>query len=42
MKKSLDYNHFRTHSSLGDIPPAEFAARFAPRPSAEFSSSGRS
>ncbi|QDW66076.1 IS3 family transposase [Luteimonas granuli] len=38
----LDYNHFRTHSSLGDIPPAEFAARFALQPSAEFSSSGRS
>lgn len=38
----LDYNHFRTHSSLGDIPPAEFAARFAPQPRAEFSSSGRS
>jgi transposase InsO family protein len=24
-----DYNHFRTHSSLGDVPPAEFAAQFA-------------
>ena len=38
----LDYNHFRTHSSLGDIPPAEFAARFSPSTAAEFSSSDRS
>ena len=38
----LDYNQFRTHSSLGDIPPAEFAARFSPSPAAEFSSSDRS
>ena len=37
----LDYNHFRTHSSLGDIPPAEFAARFSPSTAAEFSSSDR-
>ena len=38
----VDYNQFRTHSSLGDIPPAEFAARFTSPPEAEFSSSGRS
>jgi putative transposase len=36
-----DYNHFRTHSSLGDITPNEFAARFSLNPKAEFSSSGR-
>lgn len=24
-----DYNHFRPHSSIGDVPPAEFAAQFA-------------
>ena len=36
-----DYNHFRTHSSLGDVPPAEFAARFTSNPKAEFSSSCR-
>ncbi|MDR1076856.1 MAG: transposase, partial [Xanthomonadaceae bacterium] len=23
-----DYNHFRTHSAIGDIPPAEYAAQF--------------
>lgn len=33
-----DYNHFRTHSSLGDVPPAEFAARFTHNPQAEFPS----
>lgn len=27
-----DYNQFRTHSSLGDVPPAEFAAQFALNP----------
>lgn len=27
-----DYNHFRTHSALGDMPPAEFAAQFNPNP----------
>ena len=37
----VDYNHFRTHSSIGDVPPAEFAARFTPQPKAEFSSSAR-
>jgi len=37
----VDYNHFRTHSSIGDVPPAEFAATFIPQPKAEFSSSGR-
>ena len=36
-----DYNHFRTHSSLGDITPSEFAAGFTSTPKAEFSSSGR-
>ena len=38
----VDYNHFRTHSSIGDVPPAEFAARFTSQPKAEFSSSARS
>lgn len=33
-----DYNHFRTHSSLGDVPPAEFAAKFTTLPQVEFSS----
>jgi putative transposase len=28
------YNHFRTHSAIGDIPPAEYAAQFPPNPSA--------
>lgn len=28
-----DYNHFRTHSAIGDIPPAEYAAQFPPNPS---------
>lgn len=37
----VDYNHFRTHSSIGDVPPAEFAARFTPQQKAEFSSSAR-
>ncbi|MDH4910066.1 IS3 family transposase [Xanthomonas euvesicatoria] len=37
----VDYNHFRTHSSIGDVPPAEFAAQFASPPKAEFSSSVR-
>ena len=37
----VDYNHFRTQSSIGDVPPAEFAARFTPQPKAEFSSSAR-
>lgn len=37
----VDYNHFRTHPSIGDVPPAEFAARFAVQPKAEFSSSAR-
>lgn len=36
-----DYHHFRTHSSIGDVPPAEFAARFASQPKAEFSGSAR-
>jgi putative transposase len=27
-----DYNHFRTHSSLGDLTPIEFAARFTLNP----------
>ena len=27
-----DYNHFRPHSSLGEVPPSEFAARFQPTP----------
>lgn len=35
----VDCNHFRTHSLIGDVPPAEFAARFASQPKAEFSSS---
>ena len=26
----LDYNHHRPHSSLGNIPPAEFATRCIP------------
>ena len=25
------FNHARLHSSLGDIPPAEFEAQYAPR-----------
>ncbi|WP_427926459.1 IS3 family transposase [Xanthomonas campestris] len=37
----VDYNHFRTHSSIGDVPPAEFAAQFTSPPKAEFSSSAR-
>lgn len=36
-----DYNHFRTHSSLGDVTPAEFAARFTSNHKAEFSSFDR-
>ncbi|MFC3128099.1 IS3 family transposase [Coralloluteibacterium stylophorae] len=36
-----DYNHFRTHSSLGDLTPNEFASRFTIVTTAEFSSSGR-
>jgi putative transposase len=36
-----DCNHFRTHSSIGDITPSEFAAGFTLDPTAEFSSSGR-
>lgn len=36
-----DYNHFRTHSSIGDVPPAEFTARFTSQPKAGFSSSVR-
>ncbi|NIJ91952.1 transposase InsO family protein [Xanthomonas campestris] len=35
----VDYDHFRTHSSIGDVPPAEFAARFASAPKAKSSSS---
>jgi putative transposase len=27
-----DYNHSRPHSALGNLTPAEFAARSAPRP----------
>jgi putative transposase len=27
----VDYNHVWTHSSIGDVPPAEFAARFTPQ-----------
>lgn len=27
-----DYNHFRPHSSLGEVPPCEFAAQFQPNP----------
>lgn len=27
-----DYNHFRTHSSLGDVTPVELAAQFAINP----------
>ncbi len=37
----VDYNHFRTHSSIGAVPPAEFAARFTSQPKTEFSSSAR-
>ena len=37
----VDYNHFRTHSSIGDVPPVEFAAQFASHPKAEFSSPAR-
>ncbi|MGW8341116.1 integrase core domain-containing protein [Xanthomonas axonopodis pv. khayae] len=36
-----NYNLFRTHSSIGDVPPAEFAAQFTSPPTAEFSSSAR-
>lgn len=31
---------FRTHSSLGDVPSAEFVAQFASSPQVEFSGSG--
>lgn len=37
-----DYNHFRTHASIGDITPAEFAARFTITVTAESSSLARS
>lgn len=37
----VDYNHFRTHASIGDVPPAEFAAQFTSPPDAEFSTSAR-
>ena len=37
----VDYNHFRTNSSIGDVPPAEFAAQFTSPPNAEFSTSAR-
>lgn len=40
-KLEVDYNHFRTHSSIGDVPPAEFAAQFTSPPNAEFSTSAR-
>jgi len=38
---SVDYHHFKTHSSIRDIPPAEFAARFTSPFKTEFSSSDR-
>ncbi|ANB17145.1 Mobile element protein [Dokdonella koreensis DS-123] len=27
-----DYSHFRPHSSLGEVPPSEFATQFQPNP----------
>ncbi len=37
----VDYNHFRTHCLIGDVLPAEFAARFSFPPKAELFSSAR-
>lgn len=36
-----DYNHFRPHSSLGDLTPNEFFEQFTRSQNADFSSNGR-
>jgi putative transposase len=30
------FNHMRLHSSLGDIPPVEFEAQYAPQYSGKY------
>lgn len=37
----VDYNQFRTHSSIDEVPPAEFVAQFTSPPNAEFYTSSR-